>query len=489
MTKKIIIIGGGPAGMVAGYEAVKNGLKPTVLDDHPDSWGGIARTMNYKGYLFDIGPHRFFSKSREILDFWDEVLKDDLVIRNRLSRLYYNGKFYYYPLKVTNALFNLGVFTSFVAFLSYVKSRLFPIKEPKLFEDWVSNQFGKILYETFFRSYTEKVWGISCKELSADWAAQRIKGLSLSNAIKNALFPNLGKKKDKVIKTLTSTFFFPKKGAGQMWTRCAELIEKKGGNCYLGASVFKIEHDNCIITRCYARTKDGDKCYNVDELIASMPIKNLINAMSPKPPENVLVAANDLKYRDYLIVILLVNAKGLFDDNWIYIHDPSVKLGRVPNFNNWGSDMIYDQNHTCLGLEYFCFEGDDLWNSTDEKLIELGKKEISKIKLANASDVFDGHVVRQPKAYPVYDDHYKKNLEIIREYLGKFENIQLVGRNGTHRYNNMDHSMMTGMLASRNIVKGKRIYDPWMINVDAQYHEEVGQEDMSMKKSYVLKLL
>ncbi len=480
MKKETIIFGGGPAGLTAAYNLTKNGYHAVVLEKDDEYVGGISRTAKYNGYFFDIGGHRFFSKSQEIEDLWTEILKDELIVRNRLSRIYYKNKFYYYPLKAFNALFNLGIFSSFTAFLSYLKAKMFPIKEPKSFEDWVTNQFGKKLYSIFFKTYTEKVWGITCSEISADWAAQRIKGLSLASAIKSALFPKgLFRKNGKVIKTLIDKFRYPKRGPGQLWEKCASLIEKQNGSVKMDSKVFKLEHQNDQITRAHYRTKNGDEAIDGDEFISTLPIRELVNSLDPKPPENVVKAANSLGYRDFLTVVLIIDNPHLFDDNWIYIHDPSVVMGRIQNFKNWSPFMVPDETKTCLGLEYFCFEGDGLWEASNEELVKLGTKEIDLLGLAKKEEVIDGTVVRMQKAYPIYDEYYKDHLDVILKYLDKFTNLQLIGRNGMHKYNNQDHAMMTGLLATKNIMEGSRKYNVWNVNVDAQYHEEVSEDEDS----------
>jgi protoporphyrinogen oxidase len=471
----VAIIGAGPAGLTAGYLLSKEKVPVTILEADPEYVGGIARTAKYKGYHFDIGGHRFFSKAKEVEDLWTELLPNDMLDRPRSSRIFYNGKFFSYPLKAGEALFKLGIFESTRCVLSYMKSRMFPVADPRNFEDWVSNQFGKRLFNIFFKTYTEKVWGMSCKDISADWAAQRIKGLSLKTAILNALLPKK-KPKDKssVIKTLIDTFRYPRRGPGMMWDAAADRIRTMGGDIHMGMKVVGCQYDRDakLWTVSYEDTQKNRHQVEAEHVISSAPMRQLINGLTPRPSEKAIQAANSLKYRDFLTVVLILKDRQVFDDNWIYIHDPSVKVGRIQNFKSWSPEMVPDPSMTCYGLEYFCFEGDGLWNSSDADLIERAKQELAKVGLATPADVVDGCVVRQPKAYPVYDDDYAKHVATIREELEKnYPNLHLVGRNGMHKYNNQDHAMMTAMLCARNILAGQPVFDLWQVNQDAEYHE------------------
>jgi protoporphyrinogen oxidase len=478
MTNSVAIIGAGPAGLTAGYLLSKEHVPVTILEADPEYVGGIARTAKYKGYHFDIGGHRFFSKAKEVEDLWTELLPNDMLDRPRSSRIFYNNRFFSYPLKAGEALWKLGFFESARCMLSYFKARLFPVKNPRSFEDWVSNQFGKRLFNIFFKTYTEKVWGMSCKEISADWAAQRIKGLSLWSAVKNALFkkktPPAGADKSKVIKTLIDTFRYPRKGPGMMWEACTEKIKKMGGEVHMGMTVVGCHYnkDNQVWTVTYEDRHKNRHSIEAKHVISSAPMRALVNGLSPKMSEQAVKAANSLRYRDFLTVVLILKDRNAFSDNWIYIHDPSVKVGRVQNFKSWSPEMVPDPSMTCYGLEYFCFEGDGLWNSSDADLIERAKIELEKIGLAKKEDVVDGTVVRQVKAYPVYDDDYAKHVNTIRQELeANYPNLHLVGRNGMHKYNNQDHAMMTAMLCAKNILAGENIYDLWQVNQDAEYHE------------------
>jgi protoporphyrinogen oxidase len=471
--KNVVIIGGGPAGLTAAYELCKLNI-PSVVLEKDSVVGGLARTVSYKGYHFDIGGHRFFTKVRAVERMWEEVLQEDFLHRSRLSRIYYNHRFFYYPLRAMNALFGLGLWNSILIVFSYLWARLFPNQQNDTFEDWVSNRFGKRLYRIFFKTYTEKVWGISCREIRAEWAAQRIKGLSLMTVLRNTLLKTKNQKKEAVIKTLIDSFHYPRFGPGMMWMKVAESITKTGSKLALNSDVSGIQWNSNGIQSVEITRSGKKEIVEGTDFISTMPIRELVQKLSPAAPEAVLRAANQLNYRDFITVALIVNQKELFPDNWIYIHDPEVKVGRIQNFKNWSPDMVPDPEKTCLGLEYFCFEGDGLWNMPDADLIDLGKKEMETLGLVRSADVVDGTVVRMPKAYPVYDSTYKESLNVIQDFLQRIPNLQLVGRNGMHKYNNQDHSMLTAMLAVKNI-QGEH-YDLWAVNADPEYHEEVTEE-------------
>lgn len=475
--KKVVIIGAGPAGLTAAYELCKEGI-PSVVLEKDDVVGGISRTVNYKGYLFDIGGHRFFTKVRAVDEMWREVLGEERFRRrSRLSRIYFNKKFFFYPLKASNALFGLGVWNCLMMLLSYMKAQFFPKQPERSFEDWISNRFGKRLYETFFKTYTEKVWGIPCSEISADWAAQRIKGLSLIATIKSALLAKQIKHKGETIKTLIDSFDYPEKGPGMMWETVANKIQQNGSQIRMRSSVDKITWKERSVLSLDVMENGRKTTIRGSHFISSMPMRELVLKLDPPAPQQVIEAANRLSYRDFLTVSLVINKADLFKDNWIYIHDPDVKVGRIQNFKNWSPAMVPDRNKTCLGLEYFCFEGDGLWNMSDSDLIELASKEVSELGLVNKADIEDGAVVRMPKAYPVYDDEYLTAVGVIRDFLLDLPNLYLVGRNGMHKYNNQDHSMLTAMLSVKNILGAD--YDVWSVNVDDSYHEEQRESEVA----------
>ncbi|HEY8162510.1 MAG TPA: NAD(P)/FAD-dependent oxidoreductase [Methylocystis sp.] len=472
-----IIIGAGPAGLTAGYTLAKHGRSALVLEQDPVYVGGISRTASYKGFLFDIGGHRFFSKSKEIVDLWNEILPDDFLERPRLSRIYYRGKFYAYPLKAFEALKNLGLFESALCMASFAYAKAFPVQEPKTFHQWVRNQFGERLFGIFFKTYTEKVWGMGCDDISADWAAQRIKGLSLGAAIIDGLRRSLGLRKAEGgaklgAKTLIESFRYPRRGPGMMWEACARKMQLMGGRLLMGHSVNALHFDDAARLWTVRATAPcgGVETFRARHVMSSAPMRDLMNAIEPAPLS--LFNARDLKYRDFLTVVLIGRPRKELPDNWVYIHDPTVKVGRVQNFKSWSPEMIADGVSTCLGLEYFCFEGDGLWTARDEDLIELAKREIGQIGLMDPNDVDDACVVRQAKAYPVYDDAYAQNVETIRrEIAARFPTLHPIGRNGMHKYNNQDHAMMTGMLAALNIIRGEQAFDVWRVNEDADYSE------------------
>ncbi|MFA5507070.1 MAG: NAD(P)/FAD-dependent oxidoreductase [Vulcanimicrobiota bacterium] len=461
----VVVIGAGPAGLTAAYELLENKVTSTILEADPEKVGGISRTAEYRGYRFDIGGHRFFSKNKDIENLWSEWLEDEMISVPRMSRILYNGKFFDYPLKAMNAFLNLGPVETVRCVLSYLWSQLAPRKSERSFEDWVVNRFGHRLFSIFFKTYTEKVWGMPCHEISADWAAQRIKNLNLWKAAINAL--GLGRR-DQSIKTLIDEFRYPRLGPGMMWERLSENLLQGGCTLRMGHPVTHISREQ---GRAIAVEANGAR-FEADHFISTMPLRNLIEGLEPAAPAHILDAARGLKYRDYLTVVLVLAVDELFPDNWIYIHDPSVKVGRIQNYKNWSRAMVPEDGYTCLGLEYFCDVGDDLWELSESELIELGLREIVQLGLAVPDQMRDGTVVRMPKAYPVYDDEYQQRVDLLREFLEtEVPNVHPVGRNGMHRYNNQDHAMLTGILAARNIL-GQGPFDPWLVNADAEYLEE-----------------
>ncbi|HLF26098.1 MAG TPA: NAD(P)/FAD-dependent oxidoreductase [Anaerolineae bacterium] len=464
--ERVLIIGGGPAGLTAAYQLSQLGIRPIVLEKGARV-GGLARTEMYKGYRVDIGGHRFFTKVGEVEALWREVLGSDFLARPRLSRIYYNRQLYAYPLRLGDALSKLGLLESARIVSSYVRSRLFPYRTERTFEEWVSNRFGRRLFEIFFKSYTEKVWGIPCHEIGAQWAAQRIQSLSLPRAVWNAVFGQ----RDGQVKSLIQEFEYPRLGPGMLWERVAERVESRGGDVHLNADVVRVLHRDQRVTGVVIRRAGHEETLAGDAIISSMPISELVAQLDPPAPDDVRANAARLTYRDFLTVALIVNRAEVFPDNWLYIHAPSVRVARIQNFKNWSPEMAPDPAKTCLGLEYFCTVGDELWQKSDAELIRLGAAELEHIQLVKAEEVEDGVVIRQPQAYPVYTGEYQAYLERIRRFLEAIPNLQTVGRNGLHMYNNQDHSMLTAMLAVRNLL-GER-HDVWSVNVERSYHEEV----------------
>ena len=470
----VVIIGAGPAGLTAAYElAERYGITSTVLEAD-DIVGGISRTVERDGWRFDIGGHRFFTKVKEVEAFWHEILPDeDFMLRPRMSRIFYDGKYYDYPLKASNALGNLGIIEAVRCVLSYVWARIRPPKDLTTLEGWIIARFGKRLYEHFFKTYNEKLWGVPVDKLPADFAAQRIKNLSLFNAAMNALLP---KRNQKDITSLIEEFQYPKLGPGMMWERCRDLIEARGCTVVMNMRVVGVRHEDGRAVAVVAEDADGARTeYPCAHVISSMPISQLLQAMEPPPAPTAATAADDLRYRDFLTVALVVPEEYSFPDNWIYVHSRDVQVGRIQNFGSW-SPYLVKEGRTCLGLEFFVFEGDETWNRSDEALIEQGKRELAVLGLVEPDKVEAGYVVRMPKAYPFYDQDYKENVARIVEWLEDCApNVHPVGRNGMHRYNNQDHSMYTAMLTAENIATGSH-HDVWSVNVEEEYHEEAEAE-------------
>jgi len=462
--KRVIVIGAGPAGLSAAWELTKAGHEVIVLERDPTQVGGLAKTLSYQGFRFDIGAHRFFSKNREITAWWRERLEGDFIRIKRQTRILYRRKFFDYPLNAVNALAGLGLWTSGICFLSYLWRKLVPIAPERSFADWVRNRFGDRLFTIFFKTYTEKVWGMPCDQISADWASQRIKGLSFRKAMLSAL--GLGQRD---IKTLIDEFEYPRLGAGMMWERTRDEIVRQGGQVMMGRTVIGIERKgDRIVAVQTTSVAEGIERWEADEFIVSMPLRDCVQAMGTDLPPTVLDAARELGYRDFILVALIVKRTDLFSDNWIYVHDPSVRVGRIENYNNWGPGMA-SKTATCVEMEYFCSQGDDLWQRSDAELLALAKSELERLGLAASKEVDDGCVVRVEKAYPIYNESYQRNVTVIRQALGQIKNLQVVGRNGMHKYNNQDHSMLTGILAARNVARES--HDVWRVNTDAEYHE------------------
>ena len=464
---RVIVVGAGPAGLTAAYVLAKQGLSRITVLEADDIVGGISRTAQYKGFRFDIGGHRFFTKIQMVEDLWHEILGKEFISVPRLSRIHYNGRFFDYPLKPANALRGLGPIEALRIVLSYLKWHYQPYPIEENFEQWVTNRFGKRLYEIFFKTYTEKIWGIPTTEIRAEWAAQRIQGLSLARVILNSTALH---KRMNPIKSLIHEFQYPRLGPGQMWETCRDRVVDRGHQVLLHHHVDRFETSGGLVTAVQAQTPNGPRTFEAEHVISTMPIRSLVRAISPAVPDRIQQAAEGLRYRDFLVVALILNRDGIFPDNWIYIHTPGVQVGRIQNFNNWSPAMVPVPGMTCLGMEYFCFKGDGLWESTDEKLIALGAAELEALGLGSRSDVVDGTVIRMPKAYPIYDSAYKGHLSVVREFLDPISNMHTVGRNGMHQYNNQDHSMLAAMWSVANMQGAS--YDPWDTNTGYEYHEE-----------------
>ncbi|HKE73316.1 MAG TPA: NAD(P)/FAD-dependent oxidoreductase [Acidimicrobiales bacterium] len=471
----VVVIGAGPAGLTAAYEMARHGVASTVLEGD-DVVGGISRTVQRDGWRFDIGGHRFFTKVQRVDDFWHEILADDeFLLRPRKSRIYYRGRFFDYPIRVMNVLRTIGPVEAVRCVGSYAWIKVRPLKQVRTLEDYVVANYGWRLYHHFFETYSTKVWGCPPSEIGADWGAQRIKGMSLWSAVWEPLrarFAGRRADKSKQVTSLIDRFQYPKYGPGMMWERCRDLVEAAGTKVMMESPVVRIRHEGGRAVAVVAETDGVTTEYPADHVISSMPFPALLRAMDPPVPAEVVEAADDLHFRDFLSVALVVPAgKVDWTDNWIYIHAPEVKTMRVQNFGSWSPYMV-DEGHNVLGLEYTVTEGDEWWTASDEELIEKGKAELETMGLMTAADVEAGYVVRMPKAYPVYDDTYAANVEVLRTWLtANAPNVHPVGRNGMHRYNNQDHSMYTAMLSVENIVAGTA-HDIWAVNVEEEYHEE-----------------
>jgi protoporphyrinogen oxidase len=464
----VVVIGGGPAGLTAAYDITKRGGSVVVFE--ADSVvGGISRTVEREGWRFDIGGHRFFTKVPQVEALWHEILPDeDFLLRPRMSRIYYDGKYYDYPLRAFNALKNVGPFEALLCVFSYIWARVHPPKDQSNYENWLVARFGWRLYRRFFKTYTEKVWGVEVKEMPADWAAQRVKSLSLGKAIFNAMMP---KRNQTKITSLIEQFQYPKLGPGMMWDRCTELIRNNGGRVELQHKVVGIRTENGQAVAVRVVSADGVASEQLcSHVISTMPIAQLVDVFEPPLPDPVQAAGHGLHYRDFLTVALVIPEDQAFPDNWIYIHASEVKVGRIQNFGSWSPYMV-KEGKTCLGLEYFVFEGDELWNAPDDELIARGKRELTWLKLVKSvDDIQDAYVFRMPKAYPYYDYTYRENVKLISDYLEcDLSNVHLIGRNGMHKYNNQDHSMLTALLTVDNIYGAH--HDIWAVNVEEEYHE------------------
>ena len=523
--RKALIIGAGPAGLTAAYELLRQTDIQPILFEASAVIGGLSQTVNYKGNRIDIGGHRFFSKSDRVMNWWLQMLplqridaqesvegavpisyrnstravpvgegpdpattERVMLIRRRLSRILYLRKLFDYPIRLSqNTLRNLGLTRMVKIGVSYVQARLFPIKQEQSLEDFYINRFGRELYLTFFKSYTEKVWGVSTQQIKPDWGAQRVKGLSISKAIAHAVRTLLKRNDGSLTQKQTETslierFMYPKLGPGQLWESVAEQVQQQGGELHVNSSIVGVQHDGARITGLQVRNSVGEvETHSGEFVFSTMPIKDLISQMqcSASVPVDVREVAAGLVYRDFITVGVLLKKLtrtesdgAMLRDNWIYIQEPDVKVGRIQIFNNWSPYLVKNAEQTWLGLEYFCNEGDDLWQMPDTALIAFATRELEQIKLAQASDVLDATVIRMPKTYPGYFGSYDR-FSVIQEYLNRFENLFLIGRNGMHRYNNQDHSMLTAMTAVENIINGVRSKDNiWAVNVEQDYHEE-----------------
>jgi len=456
------VIGAGPAGITAAYRLTKAGI--TVdLYEASGSVGGLAKTIDLWGMKADIGPHRFFSHDTRINSLWLEVVKQDYSMVQRLTRIYYRGRFFHYPLRPVNTLGELGFSEAARCMASFAWQRISPVKLNGSFENWVVQRFGKRLYEIFFKTYSEKLWGISCAELDDDFAAQRIKKLSLAEAVSNAVFPS----KKNSHHSLVDTFAFPSGGSGMVYNRMAEAIREGGNRILLNTPVARVVTSGGQLKGIETAGKNFIAC---DRVISSMPINQLV-ARLDEAPEEIRQAAGELKFRNAIMVYLLVEGNDLFPDNWMYIHSPDLKTGRITNFRNWSPAMHGGRNDTILMMEYWCYPEEDFWNNKEEDLVELAMKELKQTGLAGSRKVLDGFVLRIPKCYPVYRIGYRNRLKPVEQYLRTIKDLQVIGRFGAFKYNNQDHSMLMGLLAAENITMNAN-HDLWAVNTDYDDYQE-----------------
>jgi protoporphyrinogen oxidase/putative flippase GtrA len=469
----IYVLGGGPAGLAAAYSLTKQGHSVVVVEQD-STVGGFAKSIEYQGFILDYGPHRFFTKLAPVLAFWDEVLGKEQVTVNRLTRIYYGNKYFSYPLKAFEALFSLGFIESARIVLSYIQAQLFPNRSPQNFAEWVSGRFGKRLFEIFFEGYTQKLWGIPCTDISADWAAQRIKGLSLLKAVRNALLGNDGK-----VKSLIDQFQFPRLGSGQLYEMTADYLQGHGQSVLLNTQVVRIHHENAQATQVTLKNLQTGLEETVDcgGVISSIPLTHLVQQLTPEAPRPVVESAKSLKFRNTVLVYLIVESGKLFPDNWLYINEPSVKLGRVTNFANWSPDMLPNQHQTPLCCEYWC-DFDEDWQKSEDEFLKQAERDLRKIKLLDDEKVSGGFILRLPRTYPIYAGEYKEALASIQGYVQEFNNLQVVGRYGAFKYNNQDHSLLMGIMAAENVTTPGK-HDLWSVNSDSEYQEEAKPEEVT----------
>ncbi|TSC66086.1 MAG: amine oxidase [Candidatus Berkelbacteria bacterium Gr01-1014_85] len=460
----IVILGAGPSGLGAGYEFSKHQQPVTIFDTHKII-GGLARTIKFKGNLFDVGPHRFYTKDKTVLKLWEETLGTDFLHVPRLTRIYYRNRFFDYPIKAGNVLKNLGLFETGLMLLSYFWAMIAPKKKAISFEDWISQKFGKKLYRTFFKTYTEKVWGVPCHEIDARWAAQRIKGLNLTEVITNALMPKRAK-----VRSLISEFRYPTKGAGMMYETMANNLVESGSKIYLEHRCQRINHTGQKINSIELLHKGQIVKVQIDKLLSSIPITDFIKILNPLPEKAVIDAAKTLRYRDHITVNLIIKDRQPFPDNWIYVHSPEVKMARISNYNQFSHSMTTGPDLIAISCEYFCYRDDEIWKMKDEDLVKFATQELEQLKLAQSTEVSEGFVIRELDSYPLYYLGYEDSFNVMKDYLLKFENLTLIGRAGMFKYNNMDHALLSGIYAARNEYGSN--YDLWNINEDSDYLEE-----------------
>ncbi|MCP4694238.1 MAG: NAD(P)-binding protein [Desulfobacterales bacterium] len=468
------VLGGGPAGLAAALELTGNGVTNILVIDRNENVGGLSRTEVYDGSRFDIGPHRFFSKSPEINNLWRDTLGSDFKPVDRTTRICYKNAYFNYPIKLLDVLTKMGPGESFQAMLSFVAAKLNKKREAVTFEDWITDKFGRKLFETFFKTYTEKVWGIPCNQIGAEWAAQRIKGLDVIEVLRNALF-GMGRRQ---VKTLVEQFDYPVNGAGQMYEAMCDKVAARGADIMLNTRVVGINQKDDAVESIDVAHSDGQReRITANRFFSSIPLTHVFDMLSPAEPDSISRAVEALYYRDHITVNLLVEGADLFPDQWIYIHSPEVQTARLANYNNFSRRMAGSENKTGLSVEYFVFQHEDLWKQPDEALKILAVEELERLKLLKKSAVEKAWVVRETECYPTYYLGFQEHYDLLKSRLGRFTNLVQIGRGGLYKYNNQDHSIMSGLLAARNYLKlPGSPYNLWEINVDAEYHESAERE-------------
>jgi protoporphyrinogen oxidase len=460
----VAVLGAGPAGLTAADVLARRGVAGTVFEAD-GVVGGIAKTVEFRGFRFDLGGHRFYTKLPSVQRLWEEMLGADFAVRPRLSRIYYRGRYFSYPLRAREVPIRLGVVESMLCALSYLTGQLRRRPPAETFEEWVTQRFGRRLYDAFFRTYTEKVWGMPGSEIRSEWAAQRIRDFSLLRAATYAL-----RLRRNPPPTLVERFWYPRLGPGQMWEEFRRRVEERGVPVRLNQRCTAVRHSGGRVESVLVRTNGHETEFDVDGVLSTIPLGELVLSLEPEAPPEIQQAARRLRYRNLCLVALISTEAEPFPDNWIYLHDPGIRAGRVQNFGAWSEDMVRP-GMTCLGVEYFCFDDDEIWSMPDEEAVALATRELAGIGLLDPARVVDGVKVGVPKAYPVYDREYRDAVAVLRRYLSGFENLETCGRNGLHRYNNQDHSMWTAILAVSNLLDG-RAHDLWAVNTDGVYLEQ-----------------
>lgn len=464
MKPEVVILGSGPSGLGAAHELVKRDT-PLVIYDLNEKIGGLARSVTYKGNIFDVGPHRFYTKDPIVIKLWEETLGNDFLHVPRLTRIYYRNRFFSYPIKAFNVVANLGIIDTVRMVWSYFIASISPKREAETFEDWVIQKFGRRLYEMFFKTYTEKVWGVPCNQIAAKWAAQRIKGLDLREVIMNAL-PFRRQK----VRSLIDEFRYPRHGAGMMYEVMGENIKKKGNEIHQEHRCVEVKHKDGNVTEIVLESKGKKQTVKTPHLFSSIPITEFVQLLNPPAPKEVVKAAQELRYRDHITVNLLLNKVNPFPDNWIYLHSPEVLMARLTSYNNFSDEMTTSPDLVAISCEYFCFRDEEIWKMDDKKLIEFATEELVKLDLLKAEDVTDGFVIRELDSYPLYYIGYREPFDIMKDYLVKFKNLSLIGRAGMFKYNNMDHALLSGIYAAQNYFGES--HDVWEVGEETEYLEE-----------------